>query len=69
MNLTRRGTLRAVWTFSLLAWAYIVIDRWINPQLQKDALSAYFPISQDVVGIVAFVAGFVSFALWASSEK
>ena len=69
MKFTRRGTLRAVWTFSLLAWAYVVIDRWINPQLQKVALSPYFPVPQDVLGIVAFVAGFVSFALWASSEK
>jgi len=61
--------LRALWTFSLLAWTYVVIDRWINPQLQKAFLSAYLPIPQDVIGIVSFVVGFVAFALWASLEK
>ncbi len=69
MYLTRKGILRAIWVFSLLAWGYVIIDRWINPQLQKDLISAYVPIPQDLAGIVAFGVGFVSFALWSSTEK
>jgi hypothetical protein len=55
--------------FSLLAWGYVLADRWVNPQLQKMNLSWFVPIPQDLIGILAFVVGFVSFAVWGSLEK
>jgi hypothetical protein len=69
MKLTERGTLRAVWVFSLIAWLYVAIDRWVNPQLQKAAMSPYIPIPQDIVGIISFAVAFIAFALWGSAEK
>lgn len=66
MRLTTKGALRTAWTFSLLIWGYVVIDRWVNPQLQKTDLSPYVPVPQDLVGILAFVVAVVSFALWSS---
>ena len=66
MRLAEKGVLRAVWVFCLLAWAYVVVDRWVNPQLQKADLSPFVPVPQDVVGIGAFALGFIAFALWGS---
>jgi len=69
MKFALKGTLRAVWVFSLLAWGYTIIDRWVNPQLQKSDLSWFVPIPQDVLGIMAFVIGFVAFAIWGSLKE
>jgi hypothetical protein len=69
LRVLTKGIMRAVWVFSLLAWGYVIIDRWVNPQLQKADLSPFVPVPQDVVGILAFVVGFASFAIWGSMEK
>lgn len=68
MELTRKGVLRTAWTFSLLIWGYVIVDRWVNPQLQKLNMSPYVPIPQDLVGILAFVVALVTFAFWSSMK-
>ena len=58
--------LETVWIYSLLVWGYVVASILdpITFAYQFGPFSRYVPIPTDLVGLIAFTASAVSFALW-----
>ena len=56
--------LLGTWIYSLIAWAYIVVDSFLFPPYQYLAISKYVPIQENILADVAFPLSFVCFVLW-----
>jgi hypothetical protein len=54
-----------VWIYSLILWAYIVIDSFLFPPYQYLPISNYIPIRENLIADVAFPLSFVCFVYWA----
>ncbi|HUK75718.1 MAG TPA: hypothetical protein VLU99_07985 [Nitrososphaerales archaeon] len=68
----RRRTLAILlgaWIYSLIAWAYIVIDSFLFPPYQYLPISKYIPIPENVLADLAFPVSFVCFVYWEYLRK
>ncbi len=69
MDPARRNLLSAfllgISIYSLIMWAYIVIDSFLFPPYQYLPISMYIPIPQNIIADVAFPLSFVCFVYWA----
>lgn len=61
--------LLGVWIYSLIAWAYIVIDSFIFPPYQYLPISKYIPIPENILADIAFPLSFVCFVYWQYLRK
>jgi hypothetical protein len=60
----RVALLLGIWIYSLVLWAYIVVDSFLFPAYQYLNLSWYVPIHENVLADLAFPVSFISFVLW-----
>ena len=60
----RTALFQGVWIYSLILWAYVVIDSFLFPPYQYLAISNYVPIKQNILADIAFPVSFISFVLW-----
>jgi hypothetical protein len=61
----RAALFLGVWIYSLILWAYVVVDSFLFPPYQYLAISNYVPIKQNILADIAFPVSFISFVLWA----
>jgi hypothetical protein len=61
----RIALLLGIWIYTLVLWAYIVVDSFLFPAYQYLPISNFVPIRENLLADLAFPVSFVCFVLWA----
>ncbi|MGH2639095.1 MAG: hypothetical protein ACRDF4_07435 [Rhabdochlamydiaceae bacterium] len=61
--------LKGIWIYTLILWAYIVLDMFLFPAYQYLGISKFIPIPENLLADVAFPMSFLSFVAWDYLKK
>lgn len=63
-RLFKISLLKGIWIYTLILWAYVVLDTFLFPIYQFQGISKWIPIPQNILADLAFPVSFVSFVMW-----
>jgi len=56
--------LKGIWIYSLILWAYVVLDMFLFPSYQLMGISKWIPIPENILADIAFPVSFACFVAW-----